>query len=97
MYSYQNTGTETWWLGNKTIQQKHCWDWPEYWEVSWRLEESYYLSDSCDKSFANVGAGVKNSEKIRGRVTCFIEALKKPKMFLSLDDAYNYRIFLVFI
>ena len=36
----------------ETIQKQHYWKWPEYWEESWRLEETCYLSISSDRPSA---------------------------------------------
>ena len=38
---------------------RHYWEWPEYWEESWRLEETCCHSDSSERPLAN--ADVKNS------------------------------------
>ena len=37
----------------------HCWDWPEYWEEFWRLEETWCHSDSSERPLSNVN--VRNS------------------------------------
>ena len=39
-------------------KQQHYWKRPEYWEESWRLEETCYHSISCERPSAN--ADVKN-------------------------------------
>ena len=44
----------------KSSKLQHCWDQPEYWEESWRLEETCH-SNSNEKPLTN--AGVKNSKK----------------------------------
>ena len=44
--------------GQVETSQQHFWDWPEYWEESWRLVETCSHSDSSKKLSAN--AGVKN-------------------------------------
>ena len=40
---------------------QNCWDWPEYWEDSWRLEETCCHSNSSERSSAD--ASVKNSQR----------------------------------
>ena len=42
-YSHQRIGTRTGGHGNngwRLSKLQYCWDGPEYWEVSWRLEET---------------------------------------------------------
>ena len=34
---------------------QHCWDRLEYWEESWRLEETCYQLDFCERSLSNAG------------------------------------------
>ena len=48
-------------VSDEWIQTKlqHCWEWPEYWEESWRLEETCCHSNSSERPSAN--AEVKNS------------------------------------
>ena len=57
----QIKGLETWKQENKGRPSKllHCYDRPEYWEDSWRLEEICCHSNFSRKPVAN--AGVKNS------------------------------------
>ena len=31
----------------------NCWDWSEYWEETWRLEETCCHSNSCERPLAN--------------------------------------------
>ena len=45
--------------GVESIKQLHYWKRPEYWEESWRLEETCCHSDSSEKPSANTD--VKNS------------------------------------
>ena len=40
----------------------HYWEWPEYWEESWRLEETCCHSNSCERSSAKTD--VKNSQVV---------------------------------
>ena len=48
-------------VGNSSpFRLQHCWDWPEYWEKSWRPEDSYCHSD-C--SIVEIG---QNTEKSPG-------------------------------
>ena len=46
----------------ETIQSTACWERPESWEESWRLEETCCHSDSSEKPSAN--ADVKNSKGV---------------------------------
>ena len=46
----------------ETILQQHYWERPEYWEESWRLEDTYCHSNSSERSSDNVD--VKNSHGI---------------------------------
>ena len=41
---------------------QHCWVWPEFWEESWRLEETCSYLDSSEKPSANTD--VKNSKGV---------------------------------
>ena len=65
-YSYQRI----WYQDCRTLKKEdkwrpsklqHCWDRLEYWEESWRLEETYCPSDSSKKPTAD--AGVKELSK----------------------------------
>ena len=35
-----------------TIQTKYCWERPEYWEVSWNLDETFCHSNSRERPWA---------------------------------------------
>ena len=48
-------------IGNKKTRLLHHLDRTEYWEESWRLEETCCLSNSYEKLSAN--AGVKNFQR----------------------------------
>ena len=62
-YSHQRISKGTGGLGNKRTcgNIPHCWDRPEYWEESWRLEEACCHSNFNDKPSLN--ACVKNSKR----------------------------------
>ena len=45
----------------ETIKTTDYWDWPQYWEEFWWLEETCCHSNSSEKPSAN--ACVKNSQK----------------------------------
>ena len=51
----------------KPSKLEHCWDRPEYWEGTWRLEETCYHSTSSERPTAN--ADVKNSQGIKNNRT----------------------------
>ena len=42
---------------------QNCWDRPEYYEESWRLEETCCHSDSSERILPN--AGLENSPKVK--------------------------------
>ena len=44
---------------------QHCWDWPEYWETSWRLEETCFHSNSNGKLSANTGMHSAQKTKLK--------------------------------
>ena len=44
----------------RPFRLQHSWEWPEYWEESWRPEETHCLSDSSEWPPAN--AGVKSPQ-----------------------------------
>ena len=46
----------------ETIQRQHCWGRPEYWDQSWRFEETCCHSNSSEKPSANTD--VKNSRGV---------------------------------
>ena len=50
----------TWELKDEGRPSKiqHCWEWAEYWEESWRLEETCWHSNASEKPLVNVD--VKN-------------------------------------
>ena len=48
---------ETW----RQVMNIHCKDWPEWWEESWRFEETCCHLDSSERPSANVG--LKNSQR----------------------------------
>ena len=54
----------TWRLEDESRPSKlqHYWEWPEYWEDSWRLEETCCHSGSSERPSAN--ADVKNSQGV---------------------------------
>ena len=45
----------------RSSKLQHCWDQPEYWEESWKLEDTCWHSNSNKKLSAS--AGVKNTQK----------------------------------
>ena len=45
----------------ETIKLLYYWERPEYWEESWRLEETCYHSNSSERPSAN--ADMKNSNE----------------------------------
>ena len=49
-------------LADHRIKRQHCWGWPEYWDESWRLEETCCHSNSSEKPLTN--SDVKNSRGI---------------------------------
>ena len=63
LYTQGKINRKTGRFGNKrtvkTIQLQYYWDRPEYWEESWRLEETCYHSNSRERLSANTD--VKNS------------------------------------
>ena len=50
----------------RPCRQQHCWDRPEYWEESWKPEETYCRSDSNERPPVN--ADVENSQGV-GTIT----------------------------
>ena len=45
----------------ESMQMQHCWGWPEYWEQSWRPDETFYHSDSNKIASANAGVKTRNN------------------------------------
>ena len=64
-YSHQRFSKMSRGLGNKwrLLKLQHCWDQPEYWEKSWRLEETSFHSDSSKRPSA-IAVG-KNSREVK--------------------------------
>ena len=66
-YSHQRIGKMRRGLRNKCRDNpnyiQHCWDQLEYWEESWRLEETCCHSDPSERPSAN--ADVKNSQGVK--------------------------------
>ena len=56
------TTKETGGLGSWRTSGHHCWERPEYWEESWRLEESCCHSNISERP--SVNANVKNSKGV---------------------------------
>ena len=47
---------------SKPPRLQHCWGWLEYWEVSWRIEETCYHSKFSESSLDN--ADMKSSQGV---------------------------------
>ena len=67
----------------ETIQMTAFFDRPEYWEASWRLEETCCLSNPSEKPSAN--AGVKNLKKSNN------DNNNNMKVLITLVNAANGR------
>ena len=60
----------------ETIQLQHYWERPEYWEESWRLEETYTPTNSSERPSAK--SDVKNSQWVNNnKYLDLIRELKK--------------------
>ena len=60
----QTIQTKEWNLEDECRQSKlkNCWERPDYWEESWRLEETCCHPDSSERLSAN--ADMKNHEEV---------------------------------
>ena len=84
-YSLQRT----WKLEDKWTPSKlqHCWDWPEYWEESWKLEETCCHSDSSEKP--SVKDDVENSQ--RSKIIMKLNILILHELYVCFLSSYLYK------
>ena len=61
--THRNINKGTGGLGNNRTSGDHYWDRAEYWDESWRLEETFCHSNSSEGPSAN--ADVKNSQGVK--------------------------------
>ena len=74
----------------ETIQWQHCWGRPEYWDESWRLEETCCHSNSSKKPSANTD--VKNSKGVNNNNNVLII---RKEIFIYLDTIKALEISLI--
>ena len=68
----------------ETIQ----WEWPEYWEESWRLEETCCHSNSREKP--SVYTDAKNSKRVNdNKIPGSYKKVKKNSLLFVFINAFN--------
>ena len=88
-YSHQRIIKGTGGLGNKRLwgdhpKLLHYWERPEYWEESWKHEETYCLSNSRERPSAITG--VKNSQGVNYKYVINIS------MCVFSNDSFNFEV-----
>ena len=74
------------WKSEKESRRQHCWDRPEYWEESWRPEETCCHSISSERPSTN--AGVKSSLGVIIIIMIIDRIYKEHWRLLKIPNTY---------